>query len=72
MSHSYVSCHIHYIFSTKYRQSAITPDIKERLWAYIGGIARENKMKALAVGGTANHIHILIALPSTLSIAKGI
>ena len=72
MSHSYVSCHIHYIFSTQYRQSTITPDIKERLWAYMGGIARENKMKALAVGGTANHIHILIALPSTLSIAKGI
>ena len=36
----------------------------------MGGIARENKMKALAVGGTADHVHILLALPSTISIAK--
>jgi REP element-mobilizing transposase RayT len=38
----------------------------------MGGIARENKMEALAVGGTADHVHILLVLPSTISIAKAI
>ena len=38
----------------------------------MGGIARENNMTALAVGGTADHVHILLALPSTMSIAKAI
>jgi REP element-mobilizing transposase RayT len=72
MPHSYVSCHIHYVFSTKERRPFITPDIKERLWAYMGGIARDNRMKALAIGGTEDHAHVLLRLPSTISIAKAI
>jgi len=35
-------------------------------------IAKENKMKALAVGGTADHVHVLISLPGALSVAKAI
>ena len=46
--------------------------MKERVWAFIGGIARENKMKALGVGGMADHVHLLVSIPTTLSIAKGI
>ncbi len=72
MAHSYVSILIHYIFSTKNRQEIITPDLQDRLWAYMGGIARENKMKALAVGGIENHAHVLLSLPATISIAKAI
>lgn len=72
MPHSYVSCYMHYVFSTKERIKSINPDIKERLWAYMGGIAKENNMKALIVGGTSNHIHILLEIPSTINIAKAI
>jgi REP element-mobilizing transposase RayT len=42
------------------------------LWPYLGGIARENEMKALAIGGTADHMHLLVSLPATISIAKAI
>ena len=72
MPHSYISFHVHYVFSTKDRLKTISPEIRERLWAYMGGIARENKVKALAIGGTSDHIHILISLPSTVSAAKAI
>jgi putative transposase len=41
-------------------------------WPFLGGIARENKMKALTVGGAADHVHILISLPGTISVAKAI
>lgn len=50
----------------------ITPDLQARLFPYLGGIARENKMKLLAVGGIENHVHLLVSLPSTLSVAKAI
>ncbi len=43
-----------------------------RLWAYMGGIARANKIKALAVGGIADHSHILLSLPPTIIVAKAI
>ena len=72
MSHSYVSCYLHFIFSTKGRVPCLTPDIRERLWAYMGGIARERGMEAVSVGGEADHTHAVISLPATLSIAKGI
>ena len=31
--------------------------MRDRLHAYLGGIARENAMVAIAVGGVADHVH---------------
>ena len=70
MSHSYIQCRLRCIFSTKGRRNLIPADMQPRLWAYIGGIARDNEMIALVVGGTANHAHVLLALPATITIAK--
>ncbi len=69
---SYVSAYFHCVFSTKERRRLITPGLRERLWPYLGGIARENEMKALEIGGVEDHVHILLSLPSTLSIAKAL
>jgi hypothetical protein len=55
--HSLTSCLVHCVFSTKERRKLITPDLEQRLWPYLGGIARENRMKALAVGGIEDHVH---------------
>ena len=67
---SYVSSYYHCVFSTKERRPLILPGLQERLWPYLGGIARQNEMKAIEIGGMADHVHILLSLPSTLSIAK--
>ncbi|HKR02388.1 MAG TPA: IS200/IS605 family transposase, partial [Pyrinomonadaceae bacterium] len=72
MPHSYISCLLHCVFSTRQRQKIIPPDLQQRLWPFIGGIAHENRMKALAVGGTEDHIHVLLSLPATLPPAKAI
>ena len=68
--HSFNSCLMHGVFSTKERRPFLTPAICVRLWPYLGGIARENGMKALAVGGVADHVHVLICLRTRLSVAK--
>jgi len=72
MPHSYVSNFVHYVFSTKERFPFIDQELESRLWPYIGGIARENGMKALTVGGTPDHVHVLLSIPATLSLAKAI
>jgi len=72
MANSYISCHVHYIFSTKRRERIIGPNVRPRLWAYLGGIARENKMMALAVGGVEDHVHLLLSLPSTMALARAV
>ena len=72
MAHTYTNIFIHYVFSTKYREKIITKEIQNRLWSYMGGIAKENGMKALAIGGIEDHIHLLIKLPTTISISKAV
>jgi putative transposase len=68
--HSFISVHVHCVWSTKNRDPSLHSKLRERLWPYLGGIARENKMKALAIGGAADHVHIVLSLPATVSVAK--
>jgi REP element-mobilizing transposase RayT len=72
MSHSYTSSLYHVVFSTKERRKQIDADLQSRLWPYLGGIARDNNMKAFAVGGVEDHVHLLLSLPSTIAIAKAV
>jgi len=70
--HTFHSCLIHCVFSTQDRHPFLTISIRERLWPYLGGIARENEMKALAIGGVSDHAHLLLSLPATLSTSKAL
>ena len=72
ISNTYISLHYHVIFSTKNRESLIHRKIEERVWAYFGGIARENKFKARCVGGVENHVHLLLELPAALAVSKAV
>ena len=70
--HSFVSVHLHCVWSTRNREPSLSPALRERLWPYLGGIARENKISALAIGGAADHVDILISIHATLSVAKAV
>ncbi len=72
MSHSHVCCLVHVVFSTAERRPFIRDEIRGRLHGYLSGIARENEIQVLAAGGTADHVHLLISLPRTISIAKAV
>ena len=65
MANTYSQCFYHFVFSTKNRARYIFPDIEERVWAYIGGIAKNHKMSAIQIGGIEDHAHALVmAKPS--------
>ena len=55
MAHSYSKILIHYVFSTKNREKIMTASLQKRLWSCMGGIARKNNMKALAIGEMEDH-----------------
>ena len=57
----------HVVFSTKGRMALIKPDLEERLYPFLGGILRDLGCTALAINGTADHVHILTRYPATLS-----
>ena len=72
MANTFTSLHYHVIFSTKTREPWIRPDIEPRVWSYLGGIARENDMKAILIGGIENHVHLLLGLPPTVAVSKAV
>lgn len=67
MANTYTSLYYHVVFSTKNRFPWIRLEIEQRVWAYIGGIARKHDMTALQVGGVEDHIHALVMAPPTIA-----
>lgn len=59
---TYASIRLHIIFSTKHREETIHDDWRDRLHAYMGGIVRHQEALAEAIGGTNDHVHLLISL----------
>jgi putative transposase len=70
MANTFSHCYNHIVFSTKNRKPWISPDIEFRVWAYIGGIARNHNMTAVQVGGFDDHIHALISSPPSIAPSK--
>jgi REP element-mobilizing transposase RayT len=70
MPHTHSSILFHCVFGTKARTRSIADEFRNDLWKYIGGIARTRSMRALAVGGTSDHLHTLLSLPPTIPVAK--
>jgi putative transposase len=70
MAHSYVSSMFHVVFSTKERMQLIRSDLQPRLWDYLGGIARNHGIRVLAVGGTENHVHMLLAISAETKLSE--
>jgi putative transposase len=61
---------VHCIWTTEDRRPLITTDIEPAIYATIKAEVVKAGCDLLALGGVADHVHLLVNLPSTLSIAK--
>ncbi len=62
MPGSLVSNHVHVIFSTHNRTDTILNEYHEHLYNIIADVAKGHHCHMRAVGGTCNHIHMLMSL----------
>ena len=69
MPSTHLSLHYHLVFSTKERRAIITPDWRERLHSYMGGILNSMGAVPQAIGGVADHVHLLVGLKATHCLA---
>jgi REP element-mobilizing transposase RayT len=69
MPGTYSQILLHIIFSTKHREPWITPEIAERLYAYIGGIVRAEKGVLYDIGGIEDHVHMYLRWRTDASIS---
>ncbi len=69
MPQSLASVHVHFVFSTKNRVPDIRAEWRPRLHEYVGGTLRTKGCALLAAGGMPDHMHLLVSLSRTISIA---
>jgi REP-associated tyrosine transposase len=72
MPHTYAQNVIHIVFSTKDRRKTISRELQPRMWAYVAGICKNDGIFVHSIGGTDDHIHLLIQVPPSLSLAKAV
>lgn len=70
MGHSFAVNRVHVVFSTKDPCKQIPPDVQPKLWAFLASIARTRKIEVQIVGGTDDHVHMLVTIPATVALAK--
>ncbi|WP_020469893.1 IS200/IS605 family transposase [Zavarzinella formosa] len=69
MPQSFANVMVHYVFSTKGRESWLGDEIVQRLYPLIGGIIRERKCALLEIGGISDHVHLLVSQGREISIS---
>ena len=65
MASTYLSLHYHLIFSTRNREEFLIETIRLRMHEYLAGTVLGLKGHCRAVGGTADHVHLLVGLGAT-------
>jgi REP element-mobilizing transposase RayT len=70
MAQSLAKVFLHVVFSTKERKPLIIPQIESHLFRYISTICDSNKCPLHKIGGMDDHIHLLLELSRTITIAK--
>ena len=69
MPSTHLSLHFHIVFSTKDRHPFIADAWRSRLHEYLGGLIQAADGVPEAIGGVADHVHLLVGLRATHSLA---
>ena len=67
MANTYTCLFYHIVFSTKNRDAWIAQEYEERIWNYLGGIAKENDALTIRIGGVSDHVHLVVRTPPTIA-----
>jgi putative transposase len=68
VSGNYLRLPVHFVWATWDRLPLITEAHERRLHRQITVISEECRCKVLAVGGMPDHVHVLLAMPSTITV----
>lgn len=59
----------HIVFSTKFREPFITPELRSELYPCIGGIVRNKGGALIRNGGVADHLHMVVRLRPDIALS---
>src|SRR5688572_8436440 len=70
MARTYTKLIYHIVFSTKERIPLIVPEIRDRLYEYLGGVIRGEKGSLMEIGGMPEHVHILARFGAAIAVSE--
>ena len=70
MRSNFTQLYLHCIWSTWDRLPLITPDIQQMVYAAIVQQSETLGCTVIAVGGIADHVHLLVGFPPTLTVSE--
>ena len=62
--------YLHLVWATWDRLPLITPEIERQLYRCIENEAKDKGCKVLALNGIADHVHLVVSIPTTITIAE--
>jgi len=68
--HSQIVVYVHLVWGTWDRLPLITPQIEREIQRVIGAKCVELDGEIIAIGGVSDHVHVLVGLPATVTIAN--
>ncbi|MBX3243631.1 MAG: IS200/IS605 family transposase [Acidobacteria bacterium] len=69
MAHTYTDLLFHVVFSTHGHLRSLTKERRAELFAYMAALIKEKGGRTLIINGVEDHVHLLIALPPTISLS---
>ena len=70
MSKSISTMTIHLVFSTKYRQPFILPQIENDLYGFLSKLCEELECPSIQIGGYYDHVHVMCFLSRKIAVMK--
>lgn len=70
MRRNKLALYIHFVWATWDREPLIAPEIERRLYRNMASEAQKMKCKVLALNGMPDHVHLVVRVPTTITIAN--
>jgi putative transposase len=70
MPNSLVLMYVHLVWATWDRRPLLTPEVEEVVYRCFNAECKRLGVAMLAVGGVADHVHLLVRMPSTVELSK--
>jgi putative transposase len=70
MPRSHTNLYVHLVWSTWDRLPLIDDPLTGRLYEVLAKICRDLKCDPISIGGTDDHVHILVGLHATIPVAR--
>ena len=70
MANTYTQIYMHIVFAVSHREAMIDNAWRDKLYAYMVGICHNRKHFVHAIGGTADHLHLLVGMHPSDSVSE--